>query len=366
MDTMNFEEKYMLRCLELAKNGFGNVAPNPMVGCVIVHDNKIIGEGYHQEYGNAHAEVNAIYSVKNKSLLQKSTLYVNLEPCSHFGKTPPCANLIVEHNIPRVVIGCVDSFSEVSGKGIEKLKNAGVEVVVGVLEKESLELNKRFFTFHTKKRPYVILKWAETKDGFIDLERNNQKEVERNEIVGQARNDDKIDNWITSSLSKQLVHKWRSEEAAIMVGTNTALNDNPQLNVREWKGKNPVRVVIDLHDRLPQTLYLFDKSTPTIIFSLSKQEEGNNLTFVKIKDSKNLLVEVLNELYKRNIQSIIIEGGATLLQSFIDQNLWDEARVFVGNKTFGNGLKAPKIKENLISEEMIDIDTLKWIVNKGQ
>ena len=361
---MNFDEKYLLRCLELAKNGLGNVAPNPMVGCVIVHDNKIIGEGYHQEYGKAHAEVNAILSVKNKSLLQKSTLYVNLEPCSHFGKTPPCANLIVEHNISRVVIGCVDSFSEVSGKGIEKLKNAGVDVVVGVLEKESLELNKRFFTFHNKKRPYVILKWAKTKDGFIDLERSNQKEVERNEIAGQARNDEtKNDNWITSPLSKQLVHKWRSEEAAIMVGTNTALNDNPQLNVREWKGKNPVRVVIDLHDRLPQTLHLFDKNTSTIIFSLSKQEEENNLTFVKIKDSKNLLVEVLNELYKRNIQSIIIEGGATLLQSFIDQNLWDEARVFIGNKTFVNGLKAPKIKGKLVTEEYIDVDNLKWVMN---
>jgi diaminohydroxyphosphoribosylaminopyrimidine deaminase/5-amino-6-(5-phosphoribosylamino)uracil reductase len=360
---MNFEEKYMLRCLELAKNGLGNVAPNPMVGCVIVHDNKIIGEGYHQEYGNAHAEVNAIHSVKNKSLLQKSTLYVNLEPCSHFGKTPPCANLIVEHNIPRVVIGCVDSFSEVSGKGIEKLKNAGVEVVVGVLEKESLELNNRFFTFHNKKRPYVILKWAETKDGFIDLERSNQKEVERNEIAGQARNDDKIDNWITSPLSKQLVHKWRSEEAAIMIGTNTALNDNPQLNVREWEGKNPIRVVIDLYDRLPQTLHVFDKSTSTIIFSLTKQEEGNNLTFVKIKDSKNLLVEVLNELYKRNIQSIIIEGGATLLQSFIDQNLWDEARVFIGNKTFVNGLKAPSLIGKLMTKQTIDSDDLMFYKN---
>jgi diaminohydroxyphosphoribosylaminopyrimidine deaminase/5-amino-6-(5-phosphoribosylamino)uracil reductase len=352
LSRMNFDEKYMLRCLELAKNGLRNVAPNPMVGCVIVFDGKIIGEGYHQEYGKAHAEVNAIHSVRDKSLLKKSTLYVNLEPCAHFGKTPPCANLIVEHNIPRVVIGCVDSFSEVSGKGIEKLKAAGIEVTIGVLENESLQLNKRFFTFHTKKRPYIILKWAETKDGFIDLERPFDKLRVTN-----------TNNWITSPLSKQLVHKWRSEETAIMIGTNTALNDNPKLNVREWNGKNPVRVVIDLHDRLPQTLHVFDKSIPTLVFSLTKQGEENNLTFVKINDSKNLIQEVLDELYKRNLQSIIIEGGAKLLQSFIDQNLWDEARVFVGNKYFENGLKAPKLTGNLISEEMIDSDQLKWIFN---
>lgn len=351
---MNFDEKYLLRCLELAKNGLGNVAPNPMVGCVIVFDGKIIGEGYHQEYGKAHAEVNAIHSVKDKSLLKRSTLYVNLEPCAHFGKTPPCANLIVEHHIPRVVIGCVDSFSEVSGKGIEKLKNAGIDVSVGVLEKESLELNKRFFTFHNKKRPYIILKWAETKDGYIDVERIN-------EIAGQTNNE--VDNWITSPLSKQLVHKWRSEESAIMVGTNTALNDNPQLNVREWKGKNPTRVVVDLHDRLPQNLYVFDKSVPTLVFSLTKQEQENNLTFVKINDSKYLIKEILDELYKRNIQSIIIEGGATLLQSFIDLNYWDEARIFVGNRKFTTGLKAPSLKGNLLTEELIDVDRLKWIVN---
>jgi diaminohydroxyphosphoribosylaminopyrimidine deaminase/5-amino-6-(5-phosphoribosylamino)uracil reductase len=352
LSRMNFDEKYMLRCLELAKNGLGNVAPNPMVGCVIVFDGKIIGEGYHQEYGKAHAEVNAIHSVKDNSLLKKSTLYVNLEPCAHFGKTPPCANLIVEHNIPRVVIGCVDSFSEVSGKGIEKLKAAGIEVAVGVLENESLALNKRFFTFHTKKRPYIILKWAETQDGFIDLVRPFDKLKVTN-----------TNNWITSPLSKQLVHKWRSEETAIMIGTNTALNDNPKLNVREWNGKNPVRVVVDLHNRLPQTLHVFDKSIPTLVFSLTKHGEENNLTFVKINDSKNLIQEVLDELYKRNIQSIIIEGGAKLLQSFINQNLWDEARVFIGNKYFENGLKAPKLTGNLISEEMIDSDQLKWIFN---
>lgn len=349
---MNIEEQYMYRCLELAKIGLGNVAPNPMVGCIIVHDGKIIGEGYHQEYGKAHAEVNAINSVKNKELLKNSTLYVNLEPCAHFGKTPPCANLIVEHNIPKVVIGCVDSFSEVAGKGIEKLQHAGINVTVDVLEKESLDLNKRFFTFHNKKRPYIILKWAETKDGFIDVDR-----------CFVPRNDKQIDNWITTPLSKKIVHKWRSEEAGILIGTNTALNDNPQLNVREWSGKNPIRIVIDLNDRLPKTLHVFDKSIPTIVFSSNKTSEENNLTFVKINHPNHLVEEVLSTLFQKNLQSIIVEGGAQILQFFINQNLWDEARVFVGNKFFTKGLKAPIIKKTPTSIEQISTDTLTTYFN---
>ncbi len=336
----------------MAKNGLGNVAPNPMVGCVIVSKGKIIGEGYHQEYGKAHAEVNAINSVKDKSLLKNSTLYVSLEPCAHFGKTPPCANLIVENNIPRVVIACVDTFSEVAGKGIEKLRQAGIDVKVGVLEKEALELNKRFFTFHNKKRPYIILKWAETIDGFIDVERPFDKLRVTT-----------TDNWITSPLSKKLVHKWRSEEAAIMVGTNTVLNDNPQLNVREWEGKNPTRIVIDLNDRLPQHLHVFDKTIPTIVFSLCKESEEQNLAFVKINDASQLVSEVLNELHRRNIQSVIVEGGARLLQTFIDQNLWDEARVFVGKKEFNSGLKAPNIVGTLLAKENIGDDVLMIIQN---
>lgn len=344
---MNIEERYMLRCLELAKNGLGKVAPNPMVGCVIVYNGKIISEGYHQEYGRAHAEVNAINSVKDKSLLKQSTLYVSLEPCVHFGKTPPCANLIVEHNIPRVVVACVDTFSEVSGKGIEKLKQAGIEVKVGMLEKEALELNKRFFTFHNKKRPYIILKWAETTDGFIDVDRSFDKLRMTN-----------TDNWITSPLSKKLVHKWRSEEMGILIGTNTALNDNPQLNVREWKGKNPTRIVIDLNDRLPQHLHVFDKAILTIVFSSNKKSEDKNLVFVKINDVSRLIDEVLNELHRRNIQSVIVEGGAKLLQAFIDQNLWDEARVFVGKKEFKSGLKAPALAGKIVSKENIKDDVL--------
>jgi len=363
LKRMNSDIKYMFRCLELAKNGLGVVAPNPMVGSVVVYRNKIIGEGFHQQYGKAHAEVNAINSVKNKTLLPKSTLYVNLEPCAHFGKTPPCADLIIEHHIKKVVIGCVDSFSEVSGKGIERLKNAGIEVVVGVLEKESLELNKRFFTFHNKKRPYIILKWAETKDGFIDVDReceehSNQfkKQTDCFVPLRSTRND--VNNWITSPLSKKLVHKWRSEEAAIMVGTNTALNDNPLLNVREWTGKNPVRIVLDLKLRLPKEIYLFDKTISTLVFTYQKKEAEENLEYIQLDASKNLENQILEALYKRNIQSVIIEGGATLLQSFIDANLWDEARVFIGNKTFEKGLKAPNTNLLPSSTEKISDDVL--------
>jgi diaminohydroxyphosphoribosylaminopyrimidine deaminase / 5-amino-6-(5-phosphoribosylamino)uracil reductase len=349
---MNIDKIYMLRCLELAKKGLGNVAPNPMVGCVIVYKNLIIGEGYHQKYGEAHAEVNAINSVKNKELLKDSTLYVNLEPCAHYGKTPPCANLIVEHKIPKVVIGCVDSFSKVSGKGIEKLKSVGIEMVIGILELESLALNKRFFTFHNKKRPYIILKWAETKDGFIDVERSNN-----------YPDNIKIDNWITTPLSKKLVHKWRSEEAAIMIATNTAINDNPKLNVREWAGKNPLRIVLDLNNRLPQNLNIFDKSTPTLFFTTLEKENQPNIEFCKIDSTNNIIDQILTELFNKNIQSIIIEGGKQLLQTFIDNDLWDEARVFIGQKQFGNGLKAPLVNKIVATEQKISTDKLSIYYN---
>lgn len=366
---MKIDKKQMMRCLELAKQGMGKVAPNPMVGCVIVHQNQVIAVGYHEKFGEAHAEVNAINSVKNKALLKESTLYVNLEPCSHFGKTPPCADLIIKHKIPNVIIGCIDSYSEVAGKGIEKLKAAGIDVVVGVLEEKSKELNKRFFTFHNKKRPYIILKWAETKDGFIDVERHceersnpNQKE-DCHTPLHSVRNDDKIDNWITSAYSKKLVHKWRSEEQAILIGTNTALNDNPELTVREVEGKNPLRVVLDLNLRLPQHLNVFDGSTPTLIFNYLKAEIQQNLEFVKIDKSKALLPQILNELYQRNIISIIIEGGAQLLQTFIDENLWDEAKVFVGEKEFRTGLKAPIFSKTPINTLQFDTDILNTYIN---
>lgn len=362
---MKTHETYMKQCLDLAKLGFGNVAPNPMVGCVIVHRNIIIGTGYHQKCGEAHAEVNAINSVKNKNLLKDSTLYVNLEPCAHYGKTPPCSNLIIEHKIPNVVIGCIDSFSEVSGKGIAKMVASGIKVNVGVLEKESLELNKRFFTFHNKKRPYIILKWAQTIDGFIDVERHCE---ERSNLTHKDGNtstplsEQSSDNWITTPASKKLVHQWRSEEQAIMVGTNTALNDNPQLNVREIKGKNPLRIVLDLNLRLPEELHLFDKSTPTLVLNGIKNEKEDKLEFIKIKKD-NLIQEILNELYKKEIQSVIIEGGAQLLTSFINQNLWDEARVFTGIKKFEKGLKAPVLNKKPKYTLKIGTDILNTYIN---
>jgi len=373
LNQMNIDEKYIHICLELAKKGIGNVAPNPIVGCVIVYENKIIGEGYHQKYGENHAEVNAINSVKNKDLLKESTLYVNLEPCTHFGKTPPCSNLIIEKKIPKVVVGCIDSYAEVAGKGILKMRDAGIEVVVGVLEKESLDLNKRFFTFHHKKRPYLILKWAETKDGFIDVdrtvianhkERNGKQSFKSTDCLSSlysVRND--VDNWITSSLSKKLVHQWRSEEQAILVGTNTALNDNPQLNVREIVGKNPLRIVLDLNLRLPKNLNLFDHSVPTLVINLLKQEKNNNLELVKIENEKDIISQLLEVLYQKEIQSVIIEGGAQLLNAFITKNLWDEARVFIGDKYFKNGLKAPNINRKPMKTEQVETDVLNTYFN---
>lgn len=313
----------MQRVLQLATLGTGSVAPNPLVGCVIVHQGKIIGEGWHKEYGKAHAEVNAIASVANPELLSESTLYVNLEPCSHFGKTPPCANLIVEKKIPRVVIANLDSNPLVAGRGVQILKNAGIEVKVGVLEQEARYLNRRFFTFMEKKRPYIILKWAETADGFI------------------ARKDFSS-RWISNAHSRTLVHKWRSEEQAIMIGTNTAYYDNPQLNVREWTGRNPIRIVIDKNLSLPPTHHVFDSSQPTFCYNLQKNETAPNLNFIRLEE-KNFLENLLQDLFERKMQSVLVEGGAKLLQSFIEKNLWDEARVFVSQVQFTEGIFAPKL-----------------------
>ena len=334
----------MQRCLKLAKEGMGLVSPNPMVGCVIVYNSEIIGEGFHQKYGEAHAEVNAINSVSDKSLLNKSTLYVNLEPCAHFGKTPPCANLIIEYKIPKVIIGCMDSFSEVSGKGIEKLKNEGIEIVVGILEKESRMLNKRFFTFYEKNRPYVILKWAESKDGFIAP--NNQKEP----------------FWMSSSQSKELVHKWRAKEDAILVGRITAEKDNPSLTVREVTGENPIRIVIDKDLKLSSNLNLFDSAAKTIIFNTIKTKAIGNNYFIKI-NFNNLIKNILQELYKQKIQSVIIEGGATTLQSFIKEKLWDETRIFTTNKELNDGVKSPNIEGEILFETVLKGDKLEIIKN---
>ena len=346
---MNLEEKYMQRCLEIATLGLGNTAPNPMVGSVIVYNNEIIGEGFHQKYGEAHAEVNAIKSVVDKSILSKATLYVNLEPCSHYGKTPPCADLIIENKIPKVVIGCIDSFSEVSGKGVEKLKKSGIEVITGILEKESRELNKRFFTFHEKKRPHIILKWAQTKDGFIDIIRNNDSA--------------KQPTWITGESLKTLVHKWRTEEQSIMVGTNTASKDNPQLTARKWQGRNPLRIVLDRNLSLPKSLFLFDNETKTLVFTSKESKIIEKTTFINIDFSKNILPQITEELYNRDIQSLIVEGGTHLLKSFIDFNLWDEARVLIGDKYFENGVKAPILNDDIYSSSSYERDELQFYKN---
>ncbi len=325
----NKDKVFMQRCLQLAKIGFGNTYPNPMVGSVIVHKGKIIGEGYHAKSGESHAEVNAINSVEKKELLKTSCLYVNLEPCAHKGKTPACSLFIIEKKIPRVVIGCSDSFEKVSGKGIEMLKNAGVEVRVGVLEKEARRLNRRFFTFHEKKRPYIILKWARTADGFIDFERNASTAIKP--------------NWITDEFSRILVHKWRAEEQSIMVATNTAEKDNPKLNIRDWAGNQPVRIVLDKKLRLKTSLNLFDKSQKTIVFTEQSKKNEKNICFEKIIFDDSFYDNFLNILYEKEIQSVFIEGGAKFLQNLIDKNYWDEIREFIGETNFFKGIKAPII-----------------------
>lgn len=339
METSSIHEQYMLRCIELAKLGFGETAPNPMVGAVVVHDQKIIGEGYHHKCGEPHAEVNAINAVANKNLLEESTLYVNLEPCSHIGKTPPCCDLIIQYKIPRVVVCNTDPNRLVKGKGFEKLRNAGIEIITDISKDAGEELNKRFFMFHRKSRPYIILKWAQTADGFIDIERSSIQP--------------KQPTWITSEDARMLVHKWRSEEQSIMVGTNTAFLDNPKLNVRDWTGKHPVRIVVDRSLRLPQNLHLFDGSIPTIVFTHKEVEEDENpaVEFVTIPYDEYFPEHMLGELYRRQIQSVIIEGGTKLISTFIEATLWDEARVFTGNKYFSSGVTAPILGKAPITTE---------------
>jgi len=320
---------YMKRCLELAHKGLGLVAPNPMVGCVIVKEDKIIGEGFHQKYGEAHAEVNAVNSLPADFDFSKCTLYVNLEPCSHYGKTPPCSDLIISKKFKKVVIGNKDSNPLVAGKGIQKLRNAGIEVEEGVLQEECRELNKRFFTFYEKKRPYVILKWAQTADGFIS----------------KASFESKEDNWITGEESKKLVHRWRTEEQGIMVGTNTVLKDNPFLTVRLVQGKNPVRIVVDKDLKLDIAHNVFNKDSETIVFTEKDKALADHLTYITVHFGSPLISQMLECLYQKNISSLIVEGGAQLLRGFIGENLWDEARVFINpDKKFGEGLKAPALK----------------------
>ncbi|MEZ5106504.1 MAG: bifunctional diaminohydroxyphosphoribosylaminopyrimidine deaminase/5-amino-6-(5-phosphoribosylamino)uracil reductase RibD [Draconibacterium sp.] len=337
-------EKYMLRCLELAEKGAGNVSPNPMVGCVIVHRGEIIGEGFHEKHGEAHAEVNAINSVVNQELLKESTLYVTLEPCAHWGLTPPCSNLIIEKQIPKVIIGTVDPFEQVAGKGIEKMQKAGIDVQVGMMEKECREINKRFFTFQEKKRPYIFLKWAQTSDGFIDIKRTVEN-------YGEP-------TWITGEKALLQVHEMRAKEDAILVGTNTALKDNPSLTVRHCKGKNPLRIVLDNQLRLPHNLNLFDNSTATLVFNSVKNDWQNNTEFVKIDFAEKVVEQIIEKLYERKIQSLIVEGGKQLLESFMKAGIWDEAHVYIGPKLFGNGIEAPQTPEQLVDYKKMGDDEL--------
>lgn len=335
----------MQRALELAEQGRGQVSPNPMVGCVIVYKGVIIGEGYHHLYGGPHAEVNAINSVENPGQLRESTCYVTLEPCSHFGHTPPCADLLVNKKVKRVVIAAMDTNPLVGGKGIAKLRNAGIDVFTGVLEKEARELNRRFFTMIERRRPYVILKWAQTEDGFIARSNFDSK-------------------WISSEQSRVLVHKWRAEEDAIMVGTNTARYDNPTLNVRDWFGKNPLRVVIDKQLALPTSLKLFDGSIPTLVYNTVADKEEKNLVKIKL-DEPYFLTGILADLYKRKVQSVFIEGGSGLLNTVIASGLWDEARVFDCPVTFTNGIKAPSLNIVPIETIRLKTDNLKIYRNLG-
>ncbi len=334
----------MQRALELAALGRGQVSPNPMVGCVIVHNGQIIGEGWHQRYGEAHAEVNALNRVEDQSLLTEATVYVTLEPCAHYGRTPPCADLLAKHHVKRVVVGAVDSNPLVGGKGIEKLKKAGIEVEAGVLEDSCRALNVRFFAAMEKQRPYIILKWAQTTDGFVARSNYDSK-------------------WISNEQSRQMVHQWRADEDAILVGPNTAKYDNPRLNVRGVEGKDPTRILIDRNLSVAHDLNLFDGSQSTLIYNLKKSEKGQMLEFIQLH-KKQFLNDLLTDLHQRKIQSLIVEGGSGILKAFIEAGLWDEARIFTSKTEFGEGIAAPKVIGEEIDRQDINGDDLRFLIKK--
>jgi diaminohydroxyphosphoribosylaminopyrimidine deaminase/5-amino-6-(5-phosphoribosylamino)uracil reductase len=343
---MEEDEKYMCRCIQLAKNGRTTTAPNPMVGAVIVCNGKIIGEGYHIRCGEAHAEVNAVQSVKDPSLLKHSTIYVSLEPCSHYGKTPPCADMLIEKGIPRIVIGCEDPFAKVHGRGIKKLRDAGREVKVGVLEEECRDLIRKFITFNTLQRPFIILKWAESADGFIAMKGRRTA--------------------ISTPHSLILSHKRRAEVDAILVGTETARVDDPQLNLRYWAGKAPVRVVLDRKLSLPETLHLFDGTIPTLVFSTQKHINKSNVEYITLSEASFSLDAILQELAARNIQSLLVEGGAKVHQSFIDLGLWDEAYIERSSLILGDGVPAARLKDigKVEMQDLFGVNITKYIHTK--
>jgi diaminohydroxyphosphoribosylaminopyrimidine deaminase/5-amino-6-(5-phosphoribosylamino)uracil reductase len=360
---MDRDEKYMRRCLDLARHGQGRVSPNPMVGAVVVVGDTIIGEGYHQQYGGPHAEVCAIHrwgesrlaltgeGVSRLALTGQATLYVNLEPCNHHGKTPPCTSLILESGIPKVVVAHADPNPIVGGQGILRLRQAGVTVITGVLAEEAMQLNRRFITFHREKRPYIILKWAQTRDGFMDIDRSRP---------GSNRS-----NWITNDSMKQLVHLWRTHEDAVMVGTKTAYNDDPALTVREFAGRNPLRIVIDEHLSLPAHLKLFDKSANTLVVTALEKSDNEEVQYLRLDFTRNIIPQLLDALYNRGIQSIIVEGGRELLDSFFLCGLWDEARVLEGDKLFVRGKEAPHAQGKLVAEERFGNDNYRCYYNNS-
>jgi len=332
----------MQRCIELAQNGLGTTYPNPLVGSVIVHNNTIIGEGWHYESGKPHAEVHAITSVKDASLFAEATIYVSLEPCSHYGKTPPCASLILEKGIKKVVVGTLDPFPEVAGRGIEMLRNGGCEVSVGILEEECKELNKRFLTFQQKKRPYIFLKWAETKNGF----------------VAPKQRDKKAPVWISNELSRQFSHQLRAQEAAILVGTQTVLDDNPSLTLRNWAGTSPIRIIIDRKGVIPSTASIFNTEATTIVLTEMPWSQNNHVHFEQLNFTKEFLPQLFSICEKHQIQSLIIEGGKKTLDHFISNNCWDEAYKIVGDATFNEGTPAPKFFSQYYSKKELLNDTL--------
>jgi len=331
----------MQRALDLAGLGLGKVSPNPMVGCVVVRDGLIIGEGWHQDFGGPHAEVNALGMIDNQDLLRESTIYVNLEPCSHFGKTPPCTDLLIASKVKKVVIGTRDPNPKVGGSGIQKLRQQGVEVLEGVLKVESVELNKRFFMNHIGKRPYIILKWAQTGDGFVAREDNSSK-------------------WISSQESRKMVHKWRAEEDSILVGRKTVEVDNPKLTVRDWEGRDPVRIVIDPSNELSEEYHVKDRIVNTLIYNSKQHSESENLSYVKIVNEKDFVYGIIKDLREREIGSLLVEGGSHTLQCFIDSGIWDEARVFTSKSMFQKGISAPELKVPANSSVSLGDDLLEF------
>lgn len=341
----------MQRCIDLAQLGLGHVSPNPMVGCVIVHNNNIIGEGWHQKYGAPHAEVNAVsavldaYGEQAADLLKDSTVYVSLEPCAHFGKTPPCADLLIKYSVKKVVVGSRDPFPEVDGKGISKLRNAGIEVELDVLKAQCDALNKRFFTRVQKQRPYVILKWAQTSNGFFAPLENEKK-------------------WITGPESSALNHKWRSEEDAILVGKNTAIVDNPSLTVRNWKGRNPLRILIDKNLEVATLSNIYNSEAKTLVINSKKTDVFNNINYIEMEDMQFYLApKVLYQLHLMDVQSVIIEGGLVMLNHFIEANLWDEARILIGPNTWQAGKLAPNLQATVAESQKVGEDTLNILYN---